>query len=172
MSFTLPVLAQDSDLYQHIDFEGKAFIRFFQDGEVTPYKPYTPKQAQNFFDQSGLDQTVVLGNFYTILQGKNQTVFIDQRSDNRTKAVIAFYNVSEKDGVSLKVGDQSVFDSIASLSSDSREINASKIAFDIYQGQNKIAQTEEVIIERQNHYSIIFNGESAKVVKATIDATL
>lgn len=168
----MPVSAQDSDLYQHIDFEGNAFIRLFQDGEVTPYKPYTPKQAQKIFDQSGLDQTPVLGSFYTILEGKNQKIFIDQRSDNRTKAIIAFYNDSEKDGVSLKVGDQSVFDSIVSLSSDSREINASKIVFDIYHGQNKIVQTEEVIIERQNHYSVIFNGESAKVVKAIIDTTL
>lgn len=110
------------------------------------------------------------GNFYSLIIDADIWSVKDIRSENKSKAVIAFYNLSDKNDLLLKANEKiKIFDDVDSKSHDSREINAAKVHFEIVKDGQVLAQVDELIIERGNHYSVLYNGDGVETVKASLD---
>ena len=89
----------------------------------------------------------------------------DTVSDNRAKATMALYNLSGKGPLTLKAkeGAVTVFDGVETKAMKARDMNPVKVDFSIYAGEENLQTIEPFIIERGNHYGILFDGKSASV---------
>ena len=178
----------DFGLYDPVAPDGSAFVRFINmtDDEVTPqlnrkkFDALTNNQVSDYFvvpkgpvrffvgDQKA-DHDIVAGKFYTVVNSKNIVVLEDIANNNRSKATIAFYNFSGISSLTLKAkgGAVNVLQDVESDSTKARDMNAVKIDFSIYNGEEFLVELSEEIIERGNHYSIFYDGTAAQFVTAT-----
>jgi hypothetical protein len=139
-------------------------------GEVSLY--YEVKKTKiNFSTQKKtFTENILQGQFYTLVVTDKPKLIKDNKSKDRTKAVIAFYNLSERNSLTLKVNNKiNVFSDVTAMSMEARDINAAKINLNIINGTEEFATVPDVILERGHHYSIIFDGKSAQFVQARID---
>lgn len=178
----------DAGLYDPLPPAGSAFVRFInmQGEKATPsakgkkYKKLNNKKVSSYYvvpqgkvevsvGSEKIVTNIAEGRFYTVIGDEGVFVLEDKANKDRSKATIAAYNLSDLDEISLKAnkGKIEVLERISSKSVGSRDINAVKIDFSLFRNGDEIFSFEEEIIERGNHYSIIYDGEEARMVTAT-----
>ncbi|HPF47903.1 MAG TPA: alginate O-acetyltransferase AlgF [Emcibacteraceae bacterium] len=179
----------DSDvgLYDPVAPAGSAFVRFInlEEGAVTPkagkksYGALSQGQISDYFvipqghvsiDMGGhaAEEEFQADNYYTAIN-KGDVIFLrDQANTDRSKATIALYNLSDIPALTLKAreGSVDVLKDVAKDETAARDMNAVKIDFSIYNGDQKLKSLDEEVIERGNHYSIIYDGQTAEMVAA------
>lgn len=178
----------DVGLYDPIAPAGSAFVRFInlEEGNVVPiadskkYDPLKRNEVSAYFVVKQGSRNIELGSkktnfdftegeFYSVINLDNVSIIQDSGNTDRSKATIALYNFSDMDAVSLKAkgGTVDVLTDVVTKGTKARDMNALKIDFGVYQGSEIRANLDEVVLERGNHYSVIFNGKAAKMVTAT-----
>ncbi len=183
----------DDGLYDPTAPDGSAFVRFLNmdNDEVTPSlngKKFdalaTKTQSAYFVAPQGtakialggdvMSKEIVEEKFYTAVKSNGSVVWIeDHANNNRAKATIALYNFSSKDDLALKAkeGAVKVYDDVDASAMKARDMNPVKIDFGIYEGEESLIKIEPFIIERGNHYGIIYDGSEVKVITGAIDTT-
>lgn len=168
LCFLQSVVANDDDitLYAAPLSENQSYLRIFEGGTLSNYAAYDLSKIKDLTKETNLSE----GQYYTFISGENSLIILDDKVENKTKAVLAFYNISDAENLSLKAdGNVNVFNHISSYSMVSREINASKISLQTYDGNNILDTIESVIIERQNHYSVLYDGNEMHFFQADIE---
>lgn len=182
----------DEGLYDPVPPEGSAFVRFvnLSNKEVLPRinnKKYdllkksdvsayfVSPEGKTEFSLGEIEEKkdIVSGNFYTVIYQDNLSLLQDRANKNRSKATVAFYNFSSYSIVTLKArsGSVDVLTDVEENKTQSRDMNAVKIDFSLYADDQKILDLEDEVIERGNHYSIIYDGQEARFITATTDTT-
>lgn len=150
----------DEGLYDPLPPEGSAFLRFIQADDRKPVSPYVVRPSGEHKIVLAEKQAIhdlQEGQFYSaILKDGKITVLEDTKSENRAKALLLFYNLTDRPGLSLKTADSGIdiINNVARLEHGSREINAVRIGFALYDGDAKIASLEEQALDRNAAYSI------------------
>jgi len=169
----------DAGLYDPVAPAGSSFVRFLnaKDQSLSPsfkkkkYSDVSPlavspyyvfKKGDTIFklnNQEPLNAQLEEGAFYTITS--DSLVIKDQPNANRAKATIVFYNLSTASDLSLKAkeGKINIFEEVASQSMEARDMNAVKIDLGVYSGDEMLKQLTPQIIERGNHYSVVYTGD-------------
>ncbi len=181
--------AEDTDvgLYDPVAPDGSVFVRFVNitdmsqkavisgkdfgavsAGQVTDYFVMPQGKLEFVIGDNNLDHNMSEGDYGTVLIGENLSVVGDTANQDRAKATIAFYNFSETPNVTLKAkgGTVDVLSDVGAGETKARDMNAVKIDFGVYDGDKELAALSEEVIERGNHYSVIYDGQSAKIVTA------
>ncbi len=184
----------DSDvgLYDPVAPEGSAFVRFLnlaaaeitpeaqgetkgktydllKKMEVSPYFVVPEGDVAFSMGDKNMTTSVLSEHFYTVVNKGALRVLKDQGNDDRSKATIAFYNFSDIPALTLKAreGSVAVLKDVGEGNTSARDMNAVKIDFSIHDADKKLIALPEEVIERGNHYSIIYDGVSVKMVTAT-----
>lgn len=178
--------ANDEDLYDPKVNNKKAYIRIYNniDDEQKPslngYKypqlskqslsPYYPQNISKIKIQPDFSYDVEKGGFYSVILDEPVWVIEDTRPENKAKAIIAFYNLSNKDNLNLVANNSfPIFEDIEKRSGVDREINAAKINLAVIIEGEVLSQLNDVILERNNHYTVIYDGKGIQFITATID---
>ncbi len=186
-----PAIAQDAGLYDPVAPEGSAFVRFINaGGGEDSFKPsidgktykavdrgdigaYLPLKAGKFEAAMGPVKTEGMaesGLFYTaILKGGSLTILKDAPLTNAVKAMIMFYNLSDKT-VSLKTADGKieVIAPVESGKSGSREINAVPVTLAAFEGDKKITDIGAPGLKRNESTAIILDTKSDGVLSSSM----
>lgn len=184
-----PAFAENADkgLYDPVAPKGAVFLRFFNtqstDATVSaagksygslkplaasPY--YVQKKGDISLDINGkkADTTVDADQYYTAVTSGDSVVLIkDQALANRAKALVLFYNLTDKDKLTLKTADGKVevIPAQAKGASAGREMNGVKVTFGVFDGDTKLAELPESLLERGKAYSVIATaGADGKTV--------
>lgn len=179
---------QDAGLYDPQAPEGSAFVRFLnlEEQDIVPkvenkkYKRLGEGQVSVYFivpegaveivmGEQDVQGNIVSGAFYTAVHHETGFLLQDTANANRSKAVIAFYNLSDNPDLTLKArgGTVNVLEHVKKNATKARDMNAVKIDFSIYSGEENILSLAEEVIERGNHYSIFYDGEKVQFITAT-----
>lgn len=178
----------DAGLYDPVAPAGSSFVRFLNledqsvvpkigkkkykaldQGQVSAYFPVPEGSVTIRFAGKELPSDLVAGDFYTAINGGAPFLIKDDANLNRSKVTIAFYNLSDIKILSLKVrgGSVEVLKDVQSNKMSAREMNAVKIDFSIFDGETNLISLDETVLERGNHYSIIYDGKTVQMVTAT-----
>jgi alginate O-acetyltransferase complex protein AlgF len=173
--------AGDEGLYGPAAPPGSAFIRVFNgtgqsllDGKVGPetFNEIPPYEASEFtflppgnytLNAGGTSAAVSLkaDRFYTaaLLNGKIQ-VLDNERYGNRLKALVIVYNLAGGGEVSLRTADgkTAVVDKVAPNGIGQREVNAVKTQLALYRGEQRVASTQPIALERGRAFSLFVAG--------------
>lgn len=182
----------DEGLYAPKAPENAAFIRVLNVGSETvtakagdkDYGAVAPLSASSyyFFTKDNADitvgdktakQSLKAGAYYTAIIGNDLKVIEDTASTNPAKAILAFYNHSNNIvSVKAKENTASIFNEVAAGDMTAREINPVKVDLTLnITGNDTPMPTQEIIMERENHYGVVYNGEKVFVVTAIVDTT-
>lgn len=106
--------------------------------------------------------SVEAGQFYSVVVGGDAaapdvTVMPDPKLDSMAKALISLYNLTDKPGLSLKTvdGKIAVIDAVGADAAGNRQVNPLKVQFAVFDGEQSVAEIQEVSIERGAAYSVI-----------------
>lgn len=177
----------DVGLYDPVPPEGSAFVRFINlqessvvpsangkkydaldKGQVSAYYVVPEGIAKISMFSQEIEENITAGEFYSFVSGENLLSLVDTANDNRSKATIAAYNFSDKGQISLKAKGGSIdVLNVESNKTQARDINAVKIDFSLYNGDKELASLGDEVIERGNHYSIIYDGDEVQMITAT-----
>jgi len=182
----------DEGLYAPKAPENAAFVRVFnardtaitakagtkEFGEIapmsaSPYYFYTKDSIDLTVDEQKQPQDLEAGAFYTVIAQDGLNVITDTANSNPAKATISFYNQSSAP-VTIKAKENTVaiFKDVASMDQTAREINPVKVDLTLNaQGNDTPMPIETIIMERDNHYAILFNGDQTAVFQAQVDTT-
>jgi len=195
-----PSYAQDAGLYDPAPPAGSAFVRFINLGakneackpdirgksydsidqnKVGPYVPAKSGDAELKLDAASAKETLEEGGYYTVVyRGDALSVIKDDAIKNPVKSMVAFYNLTPRNDISLKTADGKVdvIKSLASGKSGYREINAVTVKLVVYDGARKAVTLKPIILKRREPTAIIVretaNGKLAvRVVAAKTDTT-
>lgn len=178
----------DSGLYDPLPPEGAAFVRFINASgmkgsdqsqmngkgymyikhhEASPYFVAEEGTLAAGFDGKNTTFEVKSGGFYSVVvTPKDLKVIEDQGNDNRAKAQIAFYNLTDKAGLSLKTrdGKVAIADAVDAYGMKSRQINPVKVELAIYDGETKVMDVEPLSMDRSMSYNALYTGKDEGVV--------
>ncbi len=114
--------------------------------------------------------SVEAGQFYSVVAGGDAaapevTVMPDPKLDSMAKALISLYNLTDKPGLSLKTADGKipVIEAVGADAAGNRQVNPLKVQFAVFDGDQSVAQIEEVSIERGAAYSVIVTDIGGKL---------
>lgn len=194
-----PVSANmDSGLYDPLPPEGSAFIRFLNassqaepiqgiangqtykklgNREISPYYVVPRGEIKAGFSDTDPEEIIVeAALFYTMIRTADGIVhLIDPAHNDRSKAQILFYNLSDTDGLSLKTkdGSVSIVDSTDHYKSGARPINAVKVELSVFDsGGKKVVDMPPLSMDRGMVYTgVVFsdNMSSSIWVKSETD---
>lgn len=179
------VFANDQELYDPQISKNLVYVRFVNGGQadIRPslngkkypmllsgnVSAYYPADISTIKIGSYFSENVEGGDFYTLVLDEPVWLVQDLKSTDRSKAVLAFYNLSEQDGVSLIANDNvKVFENTQGESHHARLINGAKITLSVFH-HGEIVTEEDIVIERYNHYGVFYDGRSLQIVQAKID---
>jgi|GEM_PF-3338476 len=178
---TLSIAAEDAGLYPDAPPADVAFVRVVNTSDamvnditlsgislgdvdpksVTEYAVLTQGDAEIKIGDASFNQTLVAGDYYTAsMVGENLTILNDHKIDTPTKAVIALYNFSDIENISLvsTTHNADIFKDVSSGQKDARDINAVSIGIAVKNGDAIIAEMADVKLERQTATSLILIG--------------
>ena len=190
----VPVALADTDegLYAPAVPEGSAFIRFFNMDEapvtvsvngqtygdaspstVTPYYVVIKGDLNITVGDQVIEDQIDEGEYFTLIQKGEAALFIDYPNENRAKATVSLYNLSDEQAVDLKAKQESVtvLEYVEAGQNTARDINPMKIDFSVTREGKSSIPLEPVILERGNHYSVFFDGKTSFIEQAKIDTT-
>lgn len=172
----------DEGLYDPLPPEGSAFVRFINakpdaseslkpslDGksyddldfsEVSSYyvKPAAESVKVAFEGAGETTGKLEEGKFYTaVLRGSGVEIIEDAATENRTKALVLFYNLTDKNALGLKTADgkTAIVPDVKSGDVGSREMNAVRIGFSVAEGDSAVAKVDEQALQRGSAYAVI-----------------
>lgn len=180
---SLSIASQDEGLYPNLPPSNAAFVRvinqsgtimndvtlsgislgIIKEKNVTDYIVAQSGLADIIINKKLLNHTLMAGQYYTVGFLFNDLIILsDQEIVNPTKAVIAFYNMSDNDNLSLvsTTHDVNIFNDINIGKKDSREINAIPIGVAIKNGDSLIKKITNIKLQRQMVTSIFVIGEN------------
>ena len=184
-----PAAEEDTDvgLYDPVAPDGSVFVRFINvtntpqkaaisgkdfgtvsAGQVTDYFVMPQGKLDVMVADKKLSHDMSDGDYSTVIIGESVSVVEDTANADRAKATIAFYNLSDKSDITLKAkgGTVDVLANVGAGETKARDMNAVKIDFGVYEGDQELATLSEEVIERGNHYSVIYDGKAVKIVTA------
>lgn len=182
----------DEGLYAPKAPENAAFIRILNvsDAEVTAkagskdYGTVAPLTASSyyFFTKDSAEitaagkaatQSLDAGQYYTAIIGDDLKIIEDTANTNPAKATLAFYNHSDAViTVKAKENTAAIFNDVAAGDNAARAINPVKVDLTLnISGNDTPMPIADIIMERENHYAVVYNGDKAFVVTATVDTT-
>lgn len=183
LSAPLPVHAADGALYGPVAPPGSAFVRVFNGSERPDLLAQVGAQTVDEIPAWGASDyvfvpsgttTVSIGSvnssaplqadhYYTAVEDKGAIKLIDSaRFNNRMKALLMVYNLSDSKSLSLKSADGKT-DVVAGVSANSvgtREVNPTKATLAVYDGDTKIADAPAVNLTRGKASSLFVVGEA------------
>ncbi|MDB5477780.1 MAG: hypothetical protein JWM96_275 [Alphaproteobacteria bacterium] len=194
------VRAEDEGLYDPVPPPGSAFVRFvnaqsdakelkpaihgkeynaIKQGEVGPYVPAKKGDESFKFGGAEAKESLEEGTSYTvILKGGALAVLKDEAIANQAKAMIAFYNLSSVENLSLKTDDGKVaiIPPVATGKSGYREINAVKVNLAVYNGDAKAADVAPIALRRREPTAVVAMDKeggtvATQIVQAKTDTT-
>ena len=137
--------------------------------EVSPYYLLKKDKMEFIYGDKELIQDIDNGQFYTLIISDNPFFIKDKKNTDRTKAVIAFYNLSDRDNVSLKANNKiDIFSNVGRKSMDARDINSTKLSLQVMGDIEVIGEITDVILERNQHYSVFFDGHNTQFIQSKI----
>ncbi len=174
------VLAQDEGLYAPAPPADAAFVRIINVSQDTlaltigdmPYgdlaftetSPYRVVIQGDRAIQAGLlsqEFSVEVGKFYTVAVTPDSiTILEDKANENRAKALLSVYNLSDIETVDLKTADGAtdVILGVAKGSESSIEVNGISVALGVFSNGQALHTFDEVSLERGAAYSTIVLG--------------
>ncbi|WP_068824721.1 alginate O-acetyltransferase AlgF [Pseudomonas sp. BMS12] len=189
LCLTVPVLAHAQDgnaaLYDAVAPAGSAFVRMLNltgsgselmvsgksaaqkigAGQLGNYQFVAPGAHKLSAGSTSL-QTELKANSATTLvfDGQQLKPIADTYSEDSKKALIAFYNLTDKP-LSLKTldGKHAVVESVPSGQSGSRPVNEIKIGFAAYAGEQNLAKFDELFLKKGRSYSYLVIPDGAGV---------
>jgi len=191
ISSTAPAVDMDEGLYDPVPPNNSAFIRFvnfsqtktfpaingkqygaLEPNDITPY--FVAKSGKTRLSMGKAEKRfkAILGNFYTVYLKNKIHVLEDDKNNNRAKSLILFYNLSEKNDLSLRTSNGSieVIPNTTANNSSSVQINPVKIDLSVYDGEkNKIKDIGAVSLERGMAYSAIVIEGDVLWIRSTTD---
>ncbi|MEW6167550.1 MAG: alginate O-acetyltransferase AlgF [Pseudomonadota bacterium] len=181
--FTAPARADDDALYGPDAPPGSAFIRLFnasdehdlqgQVGDVefddsgawgiTEFEFLPPGQQQIVVGSVSQAISLEPDRFYTaVYDGQSVRLLQNQRYDNRLKALLILYNLTDAKQLSLRTPDGSatIIDSVAQEAYGTREVNAARARLSLFAGDRRLADTPPVTLNRGKAFSLFAVGPS------------
>lgn len=179
-------MAQDS-LYDPAPPANSAFVRLFNDNtaptdatldtktfkggshNATPYL-VIPEGSRAFAaGKVSASFAIKAGKFYTIVLGQGQAVLMeDLNNTNRTKSLVALYNLTDGSALSLKTADgkTNVLEGVVNNTNKAIIVNGVKIAFGVFGDGKSLSTLPETQLERGAAYSVFVTGtkDAPKVV--------
>lgn len=195
-----PVAAQanqDDGLYDPVAPAGSAFVRFINaettekdatirgksyddvaSGKVSAYFPVKAENAEIALGGVKATEKLEQGGYYTVVsKGGSLAVLKDQKIENPSKAVVALYNLSGKDNLSIKTEDGKI-EVVAPASAGKsayREINGVPVKLAVFDGASKATDIGTVSLKRGEATTLVVldngSGITASSVQATTDTT-
>ncbi|MFP4313015.1 MAG: alginate O-acetyltransferase AlgF [Alphaproteobacteria bacterium] len=178
----------DAGLYDPLPPEGSAFIRFIGDyndtgsdeatlngkayeyvefKEITSYFVVPEGETEISIGDAQDSYSIEAGKFYSVVQtGENDLALMeDKPNENRAKALLNFYNLTENGSLSVKTNDGSVevIEEVSDAQSGHREINPVKVNLAVYDGDTLIKDLGSVSMDRSNSYNIVAFNEDAVI---------
>ena len=181
LSFTL---AQDGFLYDPSPPADAAFIRVIHANPTTdaervsigetrfdelsfseesPYRVILEGTTSITMSSAEQDFTVEAGNFYTVALTQNGIKVIeDTVNENRAKALLTLYNLSDIPTVDLKTADGAtdVILGVMPMSENSIEVNGISVALGVFSEGEALQLFDEVKLERGAAYSAFVMGSA------------
>ena len=141
--------ANDEGLYDPLPPAGSAFVRTMSDRWLKAYRP------------QAADETFEEGEFYTVVETPTgDKILKDPKVEDRSKAVLVFYNVSDRPELSLKTVDGDVvIENVGIGAHGWRAVNGVKIAFAIYDGDTKLKDIPAQALQRGQAYTVMALGD-------------
>lgn len=111
-------------------------------------------------------------HYYTaVVDGERMHLFDNSAYDNRLKALVILYNLTDKDALTLRTGDggTTVVEAVAREGFGLRQVNAARAKLAVFAGDARIAETPALTMARGKAYSVFAIGPSAapRLVVAT-----
>lgn len=174
----------DEGLYGAAAPPGSAFVRVFNatpqtldgirvgDQDINELAPHTASDfvflpaGNPSLSAGGASQPLSLasGRYYTVVREiRGFTVLDNARHDNRLKALVLFYNLTDGGALGLKTADgaAAVVDGVRPDSYGAREVNAIKAQLAVYDGSSKVADARPMGLERGRAYSLFATGSAS-----------
>ncbi len=190
-------MAEDEGLYDPAPPSGSAFVRFINADEVpaqpeakgkkhakistgivSPYYPVAAGETDLRLGEAKTSQDIEEGAFYTaILKDAGLKVMKDQSPDNPAKAMLAFYNLTDKGDLTLKTDDGKVeiIPATGPVESGYRQVNGVEIKAAVYNGDAKIADAGSVDLKRGKASAVVVTQDGddfkASAVQAETDSS-
>lgn len=186
-----PAMAQDEGLYDPVAPAGSAFVRFInqatKDEALKPvingktYREIGHSAVSAYFPLKEGKLDLMLGTakasgkaesaaYYTaVLKGDALTIIKDTAITNAAKAVISFYNLSDKP-LSLKTADGKVevIPAVEAGKSGYREINGVPVTLAAYEGDKKVADVGAVTLKRNEATAVIVSPKADGILATVI----
>jgi len=180
---TAPARADDDALYGPDAPPGSAFIRLFnatdehdlqsQIGDVefddsgawgiTEFEFLPPGQQQIVVGSVSQEISLEPDQFYTaVYDGQSVRLLQNQRYENRLKALLILYNLTDAKQLSLRTPDGSatIIDGVAQETYGTREVNAARARLSLFSGDTHVADTPPVTLNRGKAFSLFAVGPS------------
>lgn len=179
----------DEGLYDPVAPKGSAFIRFINvsgaegaqiskandkhylfldDKAYTPYYPVPAGETKLQFGKAFKNLVTEEGTYYTagLFVGERLDVIQDPSQDNKSKAQIIFYNLSDQNDLSLKLQDGSIeiISPRKSGEMGNRELNPVKLVLSVYKGEDVYREVGPASLQRGATYSIIALNETDNTI--------
>lgn len=182
----------DEGLYDPVAPKGSAFVRFVNIDDASheikangkSYGSLDQNSASSYFvvkkgnakfsiGSNAHSEEINEGQFYTVALGDDIKIIEDKSNDNETKSTLALYNLNGANPIQLKAkeGTVTVVDNVTKGAMNTRDINPVEIDLSVTGEGIEAIMLKSLIMERGNHYSIIYNGKSAFIVQAKTDTT-
>lgn len=171
----------DEGLYAPVPPDGAAFVRFIdadpkasdlgrvpsaggknydalEFGKISPYYVQKDLKVDLAFGEEKLPAELEAGKFYSaVLSGGKVTLVPDMASENRAKALVNLYNFSPLENVELKTSDGKipVAGPAAPGAGASREMNAVKVDFAVFDKDGKSHPVEGLTLQRGAAYNVL-----------------
>ena len=134
------------------------------------YRPVPAGQHEAAVGGKSTSFAVEAGQFYSVVADGDAaapalSVLPDPKLDSMAKALISLYNLTDKPSLSLKTADGkvAVIDAVGADAAGNRQVNPLKVQFAVFEGDQPIAQIDEVSIERGAAYSVIVTDIGGKL---------
>lgn len=174
-------LAQDEGLYAPAPPADAAFVRLIHAApaaatvaasvsdssygdisfsQVTPYRVVIQGDRNVSAGSLTQDIQVEAGKFYTLVVRDEVTVLEDAANDDRAKALLTLYNLSDMESIDLKTADAStdVISSVAPGAQASIAVNGISVALGVFSNGEAISLFDETQLERGAAYSVFVLG--------------
>lgn len=109
-----------------------------------------------------VSKEIKAGEYYTAIFGTgHDTIIDDTKVTNPGKAVISFYNLSDKDTATLVsiTHKADIFKDVTKSSATGREINAVTVGLAVKSGEEELAIIENIELKRQENTSVFLVGK-------------
>ncbi len=136
--------------------------------EVTPYFVLEPATLSLSAGDAETSVEVEAGGFYTAaLLPNGLTVFSDEPLVDASRALLTFYNLSNRGPLDLKTADggTDVFVGVGAGVSESVVVGAAEVALGVFAAAELVGATEQLLLERGvAHAVFVFDGPEGLVV--------